>query len=104
MRQCDFFDAMAHVEIDVKYVAHLARLSLTPEEERKMGAQLGNILDYIEKLKEVDVSGVEPTAHAFPLVNVTRTDEVRHSLGNAEALRNAPAQANGLFIVPKIVE
>ena len=95
---------MAHVEIDVIYVAHLARLSLSPEEERKMGAQLGNILDYIEKLKEVDVSGVEPTAHAFPLVNVTRTDEVRHSLGNAEALRNAPAQANGLFIVPKIVE
>jgi len=95
---------MAQVEIDVKYVAHLARLSLSPEEEQKIGAQLGNILGYIEKLKEVDVSGVEPTAHAFPLVNVTRADEVRPSISNEDALRNAPAQANGLFIVPKIVE
>jgi aspartyl-tRNA(Asn)/glutamyl-tRNA(Gln) amidotransferase subunit C len=91
-------------ELDVKYVAHLARLALSAEEEQKMGAQLGHILGYIEKLKEVDVSGVEPTAHAFPLVNVTRPDEVRLSLSQAEALRNAPAQANGLFIVPKIVE
>jgi aspartyl-tRNA(Asn)/glutamyl-tRNA(Gln) amidotransferase subunit C len=95
---------MAKVDIDVKYVAHLARLSLSPDEEQKMGAQLGDILGYIEKLKEVDVSGVEPTAHAFPLVNVTRPDEVRPSVSNEEALRNAPAQANGLFIVPKIVE
>ena len=95
---------MAQVEIDVKYVAHLARLALTPEEEQKLGAQLGNILGYIEKLKEVDVSGVEPTAHPFPLVNVTRPDEVRPSLSQEEALRNAPAQANGLFIVPKIVD
>jgi aspartyl-tRNA(Asn)/glutamyl-tRNA(Gln) amidotransferase subunit C len=95
---------MTPVEIDVKYVAHLARLSLSPEEEQKIGAQLGNILAYIEKLKEVDVTGVEPTAHAFPLVNVTRPDEVRPSISHEEALRNAPAQANGLFIVPKIVE
>ncbi|PWU15240.1 MAG: Asp-tRNA(Asn)/Glu-tRNA(Gln) amidotransferase subunit GatB [Verrucomicrobia bacterium] len=90
--------------IDIKYVAHLARLSLTPEEEQKLAAQLGGVLGYIEKLKEVDVSGVEPTAHAFPLVNVTRADEVRPSMPHEEALRNAPAQANGLFIVPKIVE
>jgi len=95
---------MAQAEIDVKYVAHLARLSLSPEEEQKIGAQLGNILGYIEKLKEVDVSGVEPTAHAFPLVNVSRPDEVRPSLSQEEALRNAPVHANGLFIVPKIVE
>ena len=92
------------MNIDVKYVAHLARLSLTPEEEQKIGAQLGQVLDYIEKLKEVDVTGVEPTAHPFPLINVTRPDEVRPSISNEEALRNAPAQANGLFIVPKIVE
>ena len=95
---------MAAVEIDVKYVAHLARLSLTPEEEEKMGAQLGNILGYIEQLKAVDVTGVEPTAHPFPLVNITRPDVVQLSLPPEEALRNAPAQANGLFIVPKIVE
>ena len=95
---------MPQDEIDVKYVAHLARLSLTPEEEQKMAAQLADVLGYIEKLKEVDVTGVEPTAHAFPMVNVTRPDEVRPSLPHEEALRNAPAQANGLFIVPKIVE
>jgi aspartyl-tRNA(Asn)/glutamyl-tRNA(Gln) amidotransferase subunit C len=95
---------MANVDIDVKYVAHLARLSLSSEEEQKIGAQLGNILGYIEKLREVDVTGVEPTAHAFPLVNVTRSDEVHPSISNEEALRNAPATANGLFIVPKIVE
>jgi aspartyl-tRNA(Asn)/glutamyl-tRNA(Gln) amidotransferase subunit C len=95
---------MASDEIDIKYVAHLARLQLTPEEEKKLGAQLGNILGYIEKLNELDVSGVEPTAHAVPMVNVTRPDEIRSSLPHNDALRNAPAQANGLFIVPKIVE
>jgi len=95
---------VAAPEIDIKYVAHLARLSLSPQEEQQLGQQLGSILDYIDKLKEVDVSGVEPTAHAFPLVNVIRPDETRPSLFNEEALRNAPAKANGLFIVPKIVE
>ena len=95
---------MAGTEIDVKYVTHLARLSLTPAEEQKIGAQLGNILGYIEKLRELDVSQVEPTAHAVPMTNVTRPDEIRPSLPNTEALRNAPAQANGLFLVPKIVE
>ena len=95
---------MPAVEIDVKYVAHLARLQLTPEEEKRFGEQLGHVLGYVEKLKELDVSDVEPTAHAMPRVNVTRSDEVRASLPQAEALRNAPAQANGLFMVPKIVE
>jgi len=92
------------MDLDVKYVAHLARLALTPEEEQKIGSQLSSVLGYIEKLKEVDVTGVEPTAHAFPLVNVTRPDQTRPSLTNEEALANAPAHANGLFIVPKIVE
>jgi len=95
---------MAAPEIDIRYVAHLARLHLTPDEEKKLGAQLGGILGYIEKLKELDVTGVEPTAHAVPMVNVTRADEIRPSLPHDAALRNAPAKANGLFIVPKIVE
>ena len=95
---------MAAPEIDIKYVAHLARLHLTPDEETKLGAQLGSILGYIEKLKELDVTGVEPTAHAVPMVNVTRADEIRPSLHHDDALRNAPQQANGLFMVPKIVE
>ena len=91
-------------DFNIQYVARLARLSLSPAEEEQLGAQLAGILGYIEKLKELDVSGIEPTAHAVPLVNVTRPDEVRPSLPHDEALRNAPAQANGLFIVPKIVE
>ena len=95
---------MAAAEINVKYVAHLARLALTPEEEIQLGAQLGNILGYIEKLRELDVTGVEPTAHAVPMVNITRADEICESLSHEDALRNAPRQANGLFIVPKIVE
>ena len=95
---------MASADIDVKYVAHLARIGLTPDEEKKIGAQLGHILGYIEKLRELDVTNVEPTAHAVPLVNVTRADEIRPSLPQDDALRNAPRQAGGLFIVPKIVE
>lgn len=95
---------MAHPTIDVRYVAHLARLALTPEEEVRIGSQLNQVLSYIEKLKEPDVTGVEPTAHAFPLVNVTRKDEVRPSLPHEEALRNAPAASEGLFVVPKIIE
>ena len=95
---------MASAEIDVNYVAHLARLELTLEEQKQLGAQLGSILGYIEKLRELDVTNVEPTAHAVPLVNVTRADEIRPSLSHEDALRNAPRQSNGLFIVPKVVE
>jgi aspartyl-tRNA(Asn)/glutamyl-tRNA(Gln) amidotransferase subunit C len=91
-------------DFDVKYVANLARLALSPEEEAKLGAQLNNILGYVEKLKQLDVSNVEPTSHAVPMINVVRLDEVRPGLSNEEALRNAPAKANGLFVVPKIVE
>ena len=95
---------MAAAQFDVKYIAHLARLALTPDEEKKLASQLGNILGYIEKLKELDIVNVEPTAHATPMINVVRPDEVRPSLPHDDALRNAPAKANGLFIVPKIVE
>jgi aspartyl-tRNA(Asn)/glutamyl-tRNA(Gln) amidotransferase subunit C len=95
---------MPAVPIDVAAVAHLARLEISPEESARLGAQLGQILEYVEKLKALDVSGVEPTAHAIPLANVTRPDLVQPSLPHEEALRNAPAQANGLFMVPKIVE
>ena len=91
-------------EFNVKYIANLARLSLTQQEEQQLSAQLGSVLEYMEKLKSVDVSGVEPTAHAFPMCNVTRRDEIGVSLSQAEALQNAPANANGLFLVPKIVE
>ena len=95
---------MSVPELNVKYVAHLARLELTPAEEKKFGEQLGHILEHIEKLKQLDVSDVEPTAHAVPLVNVTRPDEVTPSLSHEDALSNAPAKSGGLFMVPKIVE
>jgi aspartyl-tRNA(Asn)/glutamyl-tRNA(Gln) amidotransferase subunit C len=95
---------MASSDFNIKYVAQLARIALTPDEETKLAAQLGNIIGYIEKLRELDVSNVEPTAHAIPLINVTRADKIGECLSQDEALRNAPAKANGLFIVPKIVE
>ena len=95
---------MAATQLDVKYVAHLARLQLSADEEKKLSAQLGHILGYIEKLNELDVTGVEPTAHTVPMVNVTRPDKIQPSLTHDDALRNAPARTNGLFIVPKIVE
>lgn len=95
---------MAAPQIDVEYVAHLARLRLTPDEEQLFAAQLGQVLSYMEQLNTVDVSGVEPTAHAVPRANVTRPDQMRPSLPHEDAMRNAPAQANGLFVVPKIVE
>ena len=78
--------------------------SSPPTRKKNWARNSGNILGYIEKLNELDVTGVEPTAHAVPMVNVTRPDEIRPSLPHDDALRNAPAQANGLFIVPKIVE
>lgn len=95
---------MAHPSIDVRYMAHLARLALTPEEEERIGSQLDQVLAYIEKLKEANISNVEPTAHPFPLENVTRKDEVRPSLPHDEALQNAPAVSDGLFVVPRILE
>ncbi len=91
-------------DFNIHYVARLARVALTPEEEQRLGGQLGNILGYIEKLRTVDVSGVEPMSHAFPLANVSRPDEPRSSLSHDDALRNAPSRSGGLFVVPKIVE
>jgi aspartyl-tRNA(Asn)/glutamyl-tRNA(Gln) amidotransferase subunit C len=95
---------MSASHFDIEYVANLARIELTPEEKSTLGGQLEHILTYIEQLREVDVSGVEPTAHAFPVVNVTRADETTPGLPHDDALRNAPQQAGGLFVVPKIVE
>jgi len=91
-------------KIDVAYVAHLARMHLSDAEKEKISAQLKDILTYMVKLNELDVSHVEPTAHAIPLTNVLRKDEVRPSIDPEKILQNAPDQARGLFIVPKIVE
>jgi aspartyl-tRNA(Asn)/glutamyl-tRNA(Gln) amidotransferase subunit C len=91
-------------KIDVAYVAHLARMHLSDAEKETISAQLKNILSYVAKLNELDVSNVQPTAHATPLSNVFRKDEVRPSIDPAKVLANAPDEARGLFIVPKIVE
>jgi len=91
-------------QFDVAYVAHLARLQLTDAEMAQFSTQLQNILTYVTKLNELDVSNVEPTAHAVPLTNVLRKDEARPSIDRARVLANAPETARDLFIMPKIVE
>ncbi len=91
-------------EFNVRYTAQLARLNLSEEEIAKFQGQLSQVLDFVEKLKSVDVSAVEPTAHANPIMNVFRADESRPSFSPAEALANAPREANQLFIVPKVIE
>ena len=89
---------------EVHHVARLARLSLTDEELERMREQLDAILAYIDKLRELDVEGVEPTSHAAPLVNVMRDDDVTPGLSQEAALANAPDRAGELFRVPRIIE
>lgn len=90
--------------LNIDHVAKLARIALTPEEKTRFSAQLGDVLHHIEQLSKVDVSGVEPTAHAFPVVNVWADDVARPGLPVADALRNAPAQRDNMIVVPKVVE
>lgn len=91
-------------ELNIDHVAHLARLALTPEEKSKFAQQLGDVLHHIEQLGKVDVSVVEPTAHAYPVFNVWADDVPRPGLPVEEALRNAPAQRDHMIVVPKVVE
>lgn len=91
-------------ELNVSYVARLARLDLSDAEIAQYQAQLADVLTYVEALRQVDVSGVEPTAHASAVFNVFREDEVVPGFTPAQALANAPRQANDLFIVTKVVE
>lgn len=91
-------------KIDIHYVANLARLSLTEEEAQRFQEQLEHILGYFQQIRELDVSSVEPMAHAIQVQNVFRKDEVVPSLDKEAALNNAPAKIQDLFMVPKIVE
>jgi len=91
-------------ELNIDHVANLARLALTPEEKATFSAQLRDVLAYIEQLKAVDVTGIEPTAHAFPLYNVWADDVPQPGLPVEAALRNAPAQRDHMIVVPKVVE
>jgi aspartyl-tRNA(Asn)/glutamyl-tRNA(Gln) amidotransferase subunit C len=89
---------------DVRYTAQLARLNLSEEETAKFQAQLSQVLAYVEKLEKVDVTGVEPTAHANAVFNVFRQDAPHDWFTPEQALSNAPRSANQLFVVPKVIE
>jgi aspartyl-tRNA(Asn)/glutamyl-tRNA(Gln) amidotransferase subunit C len=89
---------------DVVHVAELARLALTEEETELYTTQLQRILGYVEKLKELETEGVEPTSYTVPLTRVMREDRVKESLSQEDALKNAPAKEKGLFKVPQIIE
>ncbi|MBS0662905.1 MAG: Asp-tRNA(Asn)/Glu-tRNA(Gln) amidotransferase subunit GatC [Verrucomicrobia bacterium] len=91
-------------DLNLDHVAHLARLTLTAEERAQFAQQLGDVLHHIEQLSKVDVTGIEPTAHAFPIVNVWAEDIPRPGLPVEAALRNAPAQRDHMVAVPKVVD
>ena len=89
---------------EVEQVAKLARLELSEDEKAVYARQLSAILTYMDQLKALDTSGVEPTATVLPTDNVFRDDQVRSSLPQEAALANAPDQADGFFRVPRILE
>ena len=89
-------------EEQVRHVANLARLGLTEEEVRRMGGELDAILDSIEKIRELDLADVPPTANPLDLSNVLRPDEPRAELPREEALSQAPEPVDDLFAVPRI--
>lgn len=94
----------AAADLNIDHLATLSRLALTPEEKAKFAGQIGDILGYIEQLKQVNVDGVEPTAHATPIFNVLQADESRPGLAVEDALRNAPQQRDHMVVVPRVVE
>jgi aspartyl-tRNA(Asn)/glutamyl-tRNA(Gln) amidotransferase subunit C len=90
--------------MNVDAIADLARIELTDGERQRFGGQLEKILDYIDVLQSINVEGVEPSAHAFEVVNVWRKDVVETSFPQESALRNAPERESGQIRVPKIVD
>ncbi|MDC0302663.1 Asp-tRNA(Asn)/Glu-tRNA(Gln) amidotransferase subunit GatC [bacterium] len=95
---------MADSHIDGRYVANLARIKLSEEEVTRYSSQLEDIMGYIEKLGEVDVEGIEPSAHPIEMSNRVRKDEPVPSLPAEGFLQNTPDQANGQLRVPKVVD
>jgi aspartyl-tRNA(Asn)/glutamyl-tRNA(Gln) amidotransferase subunit C len=89
-------------EDDVLYVARLARLRIEPPEAERMTGELAKILAHVDKMSELDMTGVPPTAHVLDVVNVTREDKERPSLPREEALHNAPAVSDDCFRVPRM--
>lgn len=95
---------MSSEHIDVRYIADLARIDLSDQECETFQGQLESIIGYIEKLKDVDVEGIEPTAHASPVFDRLREDASRPGLGQADLLANAPDSGKGQIRVPKVVD
>lgn len=88
----------------IKYLETLARITLSEEEEKKVGSELQDILTYIDMLNELDTDGVEAMSHCFPVTNVMREDEVAPSMTPDEIVANAPESQDGCFVVPKTVD
>ena len=95
---------MSSPDLDVRHIARLARIALRDEEVSTFQGQLSRVLEHIEHLKKLDVSAVEPTAHTYPVFNVTRDDLPKASLTRDSVLSLAPRAANNLVVVPKVVE
>lgn len=97
---------MANIISDetIEYVGILAKLELSGEEKEAAKKSMGEMLDYIDKLNELDTSGVEPMSHVFPVQNVFREDVVTNGDDSENILRNAPAQKDDMFVVPKTFE
>ncbi len=90
--------------MEIDHVALLARLELKDEEKELFSKQVGSIIEYVDKLNELDIDDVDPTAHVLPIKNVFREDELRDSLPREKALQNAPRESDGFYRVPKIIE
>ena len=89
---------------EVEYVARLARLNITDKETDKFTAQLNDILGYIDKLNELDTTGVEPMTHAIAVTNSFREDKIIDSIGTEKALANAADGRGDFFRVPKVID
>ena len=85
----------------IEYVGILAKLDLSEEEKEQAKKDMGNMLDYIDQLNELDTEGVEPMSHVFSLHNVFRSDEVANGDARENMLRNAPQKKEGTYMVPK---
>ena len=88
----------------IEYVGILAKLELSEEEKEQAKKDMNRMLDYIDKLNELDVTGVEPMSHVFPVTNVFREDIITNADSRNRILANAPAQKEGCFKVPRTVE
>jgi len=91
-------------QIDVAYVAHLARLHLDEDEIRTLQPQMEEIVGFVKKIDELDLSDVEPTSHAAAVINVLRKDEARPGIDHDAVMENAPLDLDGQFGVPRILE